>query len=153
MEENNNNNNKNQTINIVGFILSFIMPLIGLIVSIIGISKSKKTGVGKGFSIAGIVISSIFLLIRILAIVLFILFSFNVVKNIDFNDLGEGTKCVISYDCELNNEDSYTCKYKINDVEENITCDKKYINEFNMKKIEDNNQVEDENINITENIN
>ena len=36
------NNNENNTISIVGFILSFIIPVVGLILSIIGLNKSKE---------------------------------------------------------------------------------------------------------------
>lgn len=50
------------TIAIVGFVLSFFTSLIGLIVSIVGLVNAKKpeyNGDGKGFAIAGIIISSI----------------------------------------------------------------------------------------------
>lgn len=58
---------------IAGFILSFIIPIIGLILSIIGLKKSKETNNGRGLSIAGIVISTIFTIISIIAI--FLIFS------------------------------------------------------------------------------
>ncbi len=46
------------TIAIVGLIFAFFVPIVGLIMSIIGLSKSKKTkGVGKGLAIAGIIVS------------------------------------------------------------------------------------------------
>lgn len=51
---------------IAGFILSFFEPLLGLIFSIIGVSKSKNlNGAGKGLAIAGIIISAIGLVFRI----------------------------------------------------------------------------------------
>jgi hypothetical protein len=47
---------------IAGFVLAFLAPLIGLILSIIGLVKAKNYGgSGKGLSIAGIVISVILL--------------------------------------------------------------------------------------------
>ena len=33
------NNNENNTMSIVGFILSFMMPVVGLILSILGLNK------------------------------------------------------------------------------------------------------------------
>ncbi len=45
---------------LVGFILSFFVPLAGFICSIIGLTKSKNfDGNGKGLAIAGIVISCV----------------------------------------------------------------------------------------------
>ena len=56
-------NNKVQLTNtmaIVGFVMSFFSGLIGLIFSIIGMSQIKKTGEpGKGYALAGIIISAI----------------------------------------------------------------------------------------------
>ena len=47
---------------IVGFVLAFVMPLLGLIFSIIGFNKSDEVGgQGRGLSIAGIIISSLFM--------------------------------------------------------------------------------------------
>jgi len=40
-----------------GFVLAFFIPLLGMIFSIIGLTKSKDSGKGKGLAIAGIVIS------------------------------------------------------------------------------------------------
>ena len=45
---------------IAGFVLSFIVPLVGLIISILGYRKAKEmNGCGKGFAVAGIVISAV----------------------------------------------------------------------------------------------
>lgn len=65
--------NGENNIAIAGFILSFIIPIIGLILSIIGLKKSKETNNDRGLSIAGIVISTIFTIISI--IVIFLIFS------------------------------------------------------------------------------
>ena len=90
MEENKNVNESvqkpSQAINIVGFILAFIIPLVGLILSIIGINKSKQSGVGKGLSIAGIIISAINMVVRLIVIISFLGLSFFFVKNIDTID-------------------------------------------------------------------
>ena len=45
---------------IVGFILAFIVPVAGLIVSILGFRKAKTlNGKGRGLALAGIIISAI----------------------------------------------------------------------------------------------
>ncbi|MCL2869454.1 DUF4190 domain-containing protein [Candidatus Saccharibacteria bacterium] len=58
---------------ILGFIFAFLMPLIGLILSIIGLVKSKqKTGKGKGLAIAGIIISIVWgIIVCVLSIFVF----------------------------------------------------------------------------------
>ena len=68
-----NNNKQNNTIAIVGFILSFFIAIPALICSIIGLKKSKELNNGKGFSIAGIIISSIKIVLGILVTVILIL--------------------------------------------------------------------------------
>ena len=58
------------TIAIVGFILSLFTALIGLIVSCIGLKKSKELGgSGRGFAIAGIVIGAIEMVIVVIYII------------------------------------------------------------------------------------
>lgn len=52
-------------------VLGQILWLLGLIFSAIGISKAKKTGKGKGLSIAGLVISLIGVVIMILMFTVF----------------------------------------------------------------------------------
>ena len=51
---------------IAGFVLSFFIPLLGLIFSIIGIKRSKETNNGKGLSTAGIIISCVTMVITII---------------------------------------------------------------------------------------
>lgn len=51
---------------IAGFILSFFIPLLGLIFSILGLKKSKETNTGKGLSTAGIIISCITMVITLI---------------------------------------------------------------------------------------
>lgn len=68
---------------IAGFVLSLIgislgyytfdlVPLLGLIFSIIGLVKSKTYGSGKGLSIAGLVISIVMFVIWLILIILII---------------------------------------------------------------------------------
>jgi len=70
---NNNNNGTYAYTNgaaIAGFICSFFFTIIGLILSIIGISEANKhDGTGKGLAIAGLIIS----LLRLLSIVFLII--------------------------------------------------------------------------------
>ncbi|MDB5292901.1 MAG: hypothetical protein JWL69_4142 [Phycisphaerales bacterium] len=51
-----------QTLAIVGFVCSILLPVVGLIISIIALNGMKKSGnnEGKGFATAGLVISLIF---------------------------------------------------------------------------------------------
>ena len=51
---------------IAGFILSFFIPLLGLIFSIIGLKRSKETNNGKGLSTSGIIISCVTMVITII---------------------------------------------------------------------------------------
>ena len=49
---------------IIGFVLSFYTPIVGLVLSIIGLNQIKKNGEsGKGLAIAGIIISIILMLL------------------------------------------------------------------------------------------
>ena len=50
---------ENNTLALVGFILSFFVPLAGLICSIMGLKKAGPTGNRKGMAIAGIIISAV----------------------------------------------------------------------------------------------
>ena len=64
---------------IAGFVLSFIFPLVGLIVSILGYRKAKEmNGCGKGFAVAGIVISAVSLgsVLLIIVPIMIIYFAF-----------------------------------------------------------------------------
>ena len=56
--------NPNNGMAVAGFILSFFVPLLGLIFSIVGVVKSKNlNGAGKGLAIAGIIISAVSMVI------------------------------------------------------------------------------------------
>jgi len=54
---------------IVGFILAFVFNIAGLIVSLIALSKIKKTGErGRGLAIAGVIISIVSIIFGIVYI-------------------------------------------------------------------------------------
>ena len=59
--------NKTTVLAIVGFIFAFIMPIVGLICSIIGRNKAPECGGnGKGLATAGIVISVVWMVLVII---------------------------------------------------------------------------------------
>ena len=64
----NANNDGANGMAIAGFVLSFLVPLLGFIFSIIGISnaKSRPDQKGMGLAVAGLVISCLFLLIYLI---------------------------------------------------------------------------------------
>ena len=88
-EVHNNESNGNNSLAITGFILSFFIPIAGLIVSIMGLKKAKQThDNGKGFALAGIIISSIFLGLSLIFTLLFILIfigSYTILENIVYS--------------------------------------------------------------------
>jgi hypothetical protein len=61
--------NPGKTLGIVGFVLAFVANIVGLIVSIIALSKSKKAGYKNGLALAGIIISSVSIVITIIVII------------------------------------------------------------------------------------
>lgn len=63
-----------------GFVLSFFVPLLGLIFSILGLKKVKETNTGKGLSTAGIIISSIALFITLISVII-VSVAYNEVKD------------------------------------------------------------------------
>ena len=66
LKQSENQGEKKNTVAIVGFILSFLFAIPGLVLGIIGLVQSKKlNGEGKGFSIAAIVISAVSFVIEI----------------------------------------------------------------------------------------
>lgn len=88
---------KTNTLSIVGLISAFFIPLVGLILSIIGVSQaSKRNEKGKGLAIAGIVISILNGLLQL--IFLFIIIA--AVQNAD-----------IKLDTYSNTNPSYTIQY------------------------------------------
>jgi hypothetical protein len=63
-----------KTLGIVGFVFAFVgLALIGLILSIIGYSKSKKAGFNNSLALAGIILNAVFTVVFGFVIGLFIL--------------------------------------------------------------------------------
>lgn len=72
MESNSQKVQVSNTMALVGFVMSFFNCTIGLILSIIGMNQIKKTGEpGKGFALAGIIISSISLVFTIIFVIVY----------------------------------------------------------------------------------
>ncbi len=99
-------NKRTNTLAIIGFILSFISGIVGLIVSIIALAKIKKTGEnGKELAIAGIIIGIIMTIIILLSLIS-VIFSILVwpgvreglVNNKD--DLLNSVYCAHAFNCE-----------------------------------------------------
>lgn len=108
MEEKENIQKKTNGFAIAGFICSLVVGTItGLIFSIIGLVKAKKCNSGKGFGIAGIIIS----ILRLLLLVAIIGISFYIVSN---NAAGQSAFCDEIYEdretaCTLNTDGTYDC--------------------------------------------
>lgn len=62
--------NPGKTLGIVGLICSIIWPIsiVGLIISIIAMVKSRKAGMGNGFALAGIIIGAIGVITGVIAV-------------------------------------------------------------------------------------
>lgn len=64
---------KTNTMSIVGFVLSFLIPIAGLICSIIARKKCREEGLGgDGLALAGIIISAVSMALSLLAIIIYI---------------------------------------------------------------------------------
>lgn len=63
-----------KTLAIIGLVLAFIVPLIGLIFSIVAKVKSKKSGFKNPIATIGIILNGVFSLVIILGIALLIVF-------------------------------------------------------------------------------
>lgn len=65
---------RTNTFAIVGLILAFFSQLLGLIFSIIGLTKAEEYGSGKGIAIAGIIVSTLLLIFSLISAVLVVLY-------------------------------------------------------------------------------
>jgi hypothetical protein len=62
---------KTNTLSIVGLVMSLIVPIVGLVLSIVALFQIKKTNQkGKGLAIAGVVVSTIMVLLTVAALAL-----------------------------------------------------------------------------------
>ena len=64
--------NPGRTLGIVGFILAFFVSPAGIIVSAIGLSKSRKSGNKNGLALAGLILSILFFIIFIVVTALLV---------------------------------------------------------------------------------
>ena len=61
---------KTNTLSIVGLVMSLIVPIVGLVLSIVALFQIKKTNQkGKGLAIAGVVVSTVMVLLTVAALV------------------------------------------------------------------------------------
>ena len=83
MESNTQKYQPSNTMALVGFVMSFFNCIVGLIFSIIGMSQIKKTGEpGKGFALAGIIISAVRLAFTILFIFVYVIALLGIMANL-----------------------------------------------------------------------
>lgn len=84
---------------IAGLIFAFVMPLIGLILSIIATVKLGKVGAPKGMAIAGIIISIVIMVIEIIVAIVLIGVFVNLIGTCA--DLGPGVWEIngVTYEC------------------------------------------------------
>ncbi len=61
--------NPGKTLGIVGLVLAFVANIVGLIVSIIALRKSKKAGFKNGFALAGIIISIVSIIVGTIVVI------------------------------------------------------------------------------------
>ncbi len=69
--------NPGKTLGIVGLVLAFLMPLIGLILSIIAKNKSKKAGFSNTPAVVGIIISLVYFVVILPMFILIFAMSVN----------------------------------------------------------------------------
>ena len=115
------NQKQSEGLGIAGFIVAFFFPLVGLILSIIGLSKGKKNNNGVGFAIAGIVLSCILIFIRVLAVLLLV-FVFKMINIPELVNSSYNEMCSKVEKCEYVAGNIYDCSYESENVKYNITC-------------------------------
>ncbi|GAA1348115.1 DUF4190 domain-containing protein [Arthrobacter roseus] len=78
--------NPGKTLGIVGLVCSIIWPIsiVGLIVSIVAMRKSKKAGMGNGLALAGIIIGAIGVITGIIAIIIGVLAAGEIAGLVEF---------------------------------------------------------------------
>lgn len=68
-----NSDSESNNMALIGFILSFFVPIVGLIFGCIGLNKAKSLNdTGKGFAIAAIAISSVWLFCQLIWLIAFL---------------------------------------------------------------------------------
>jgi hypothetical protein len=92
--------NPGHGLGIAGLVLAFLSPLIGFVLSIIALNKSKKAGMKNGVALAGVIISSIGIVVGLI-IAGFVVFA-GVQLAQKCADLGPGTHYEdgVTYTCD-----------------------------------------------------
>ena len=86
--------NPGKNLGVVGFVFAFVLNIVGLIISIIALNKSKKAGHKNGLALAGIIISSISIVFWSIIGVLAGLVAYNAITNIAERCSSLGTSSV-----------------------------------------------------------
>jgi hypothetical protein len=79
-----------RTLGIVGLILAFFVSPAGIIVSAIGLSRSRKAGNKNGLALAGLILSIVFFVVTVLVIVIIVAATVSLVGQCA--DLGGGVQ-------------------------------------------------------------
>lgn len=89
------------TMSIIGFVLAFMIPLAGIVVSIIALVQSRKTGDRKGFAVAGVIVSVFGLLFIIACLAVLLPFAFHLIGTCA--ELGQGVHQIgaATYTCGM----------------------------------------------------
>lgn len=125
--DNNNYNNgvvekKTNTYSLIGFILSiFEGGIAALVLCIIGLTKVKEYGNGKGLAIAGIIL----VILRIILIIVMVLVFEFVIFNKVTSSISASTYCSMAYECDPDDDgDGKTTCYYYDEYGEDksITC-------------------------------
>ncbi len=101
-----NLNDPGHSLGIASFVLSFFIGIVGLILGIIGLSRSKKDGHKNGLALAGIIIGFIQTALVIIGTVISVIFISGLINNC--NGLGNGTHSFgnITYTCGSGNSEN-----------------------------------------------
>ena len=70
-----------KTLGIVGFVLAFVAPLVGLILSIVARRQSTSAGFDNGLAKAGVIIGAVLTALSIIGIIIYIVAIAAVVRN------------------------------------------------------------------------
>ena len=99
---------------IAGLIVSiFVSALIGLILSIVGLSKAKQCNGGKGIAIAGIIVSILKMILTLIVCIFFVPLILAVI-DVAANQV---EACQNAYSCVENGDGTSNCKYKKDNFE------------------------------------
>ena len=116
-------NDRWNTLCIVGFALAFIIPVVGLILSIIALNQINKTGgKSRGLSIAGIIIGGISTVLTVIGIIFGFWIIGQTIKGIDTDSDSwsycYGDSCDEDWDDSMNSTDEWSAADTRNSPEE-----------------------------------